>query len=127
MKKTIILNAGHAVRIGSLIPELTEPKYIKLPSGRELVLNPLERKENKLFVGDFEPCVILLNNDLSSGIPDILQGIEQNIRPPMHLGWSQRLKSNHFFYYQQIALPVVFPYLVNTILRVATLSVVSRR
>ncbi len=98
----IILKAGFDVRIGSLISDLQSSQTILLPSGREICLEPLQRQGNRIKLNGFNPCFILLNNDLSNGIPDILQDIEQTIYPPMRLGWSQRLKSNHFSYYQAV-------------------------
>ena len=45
---------------------------------------------------NFDPCTILLNNDLSAGIPPILENIhEQTLLPPLHAGWAVRRKSNH--------------------------------
>jgi glutamate--cysteine ligase len=54
-------------------------------------------------VSGFEPCVVLLNNDLSAGIPDILRNVEQSVLPPLHAGWAVRRKSNHFEAYNQVA------------------------
>ena len=53
-------------------------------------------------MGDFKPCTIILNNDLSEGIPDILTNISQSIYPPLSLGWASRLKSEHFLHYQTV-------------------------
>ena len=99
----ILRHAGMQVRIGSLLPDITEPAEIKLPDGKTLTLEPLRRKGNRLMVGDFEPCVVLLNNDLSAGIPDILRDAEQAVLPPLHAGWAVRRKSNHFEAYNQVA------------------------
>ena len=33
----------------------------------------------------------------------ILDGIEQNLLPPLHAGWSTRKKTNHFSAYDQVA------------------------
>jgi glutamate--cysteine ligase len=99
----ILRHAGMQVRIGSLLPDITEPTEIKLPDGKNLTLEPLRRKGNRLMVGDFEPCVVLLNNDLSAGIPDILRDVEQAVLPPLHAGWAVRRKSNHFEAYNQVA------------------------
>ena len=53
---------------------------------------------------DFDLCAILLNNDLSAGIPDILKNLdEQFVLPPVHAGWAMRRKSNHFAAYDEIA------------------------
>jgi glutamate--cysteine ligase len=99
----ILRHAGMTVRIGSLLPEITSPTEIKLSDGAKLKLEPLQRKGNRLLVGDFDPCVVLLNNDLSAGIPDILRNVEQSVLPPLHGGWAVRRKSNHFDAYRQVA------------------------
>lgn len=99
---TILNKAGFETRIGSLDPELTEPKTFETPSGDSLIFEPIKREGNRLSVGNFSPCLILLNNDLSSGTPDILQNLEQVVCPTSQLGWDQRLKSNHFTHYQAI-------------------------
>ena len=46
---------------------------------------------------------MLLNNDLSAGIPAILRGIEQPVVPPLVAGWSTRRKSHHFHVYDRVA------------------------
>jgi glutamate--cysteine ligase len=99
----ILRHAGMAVRIGSLLPEITEPTDIEVEGGGKLRLEPLRRKGNRLSVDGFDPCVVLLNNDLSAGIPDILRNIEQVVLPPVHAGWAVRRKSNHFAVYRDVA------------------------
>ena len=99
----ILRHAGMNVRIGSMLPEIDKPTEIDLPDGGTLKLEPLQRKGNRLYVGDFDPCVVLLNNDLSSGIPRVLQGVEQALLPPLHAGWAVRRKSNHFAAYAEVA------------------------
>lgn len=99
----ILTRAGVHVRIGSLSEDVTTSQDIELPSGRHLRLEPLERKGNSLGVAGFTPCIVLLNNDLSSGVPPILQGIDQPILPPTALGWATRLKSQHFNHYREVA------------------------
>jgi len=99
----ILRHAGMTVRTGSLLPEVTEATELTLADGSKLKLEPLERKGNRLVVGDFDPCVVLLNNDLSAGIPDILRDVEQAVLPPLHAGWAVRRKSNHFTAYREVA------------------------
>ena len=65
----ILRHAGMNVRIGSLLPELTAPTEIELPNGGKLTLEPLKRSGNRIGVEGFDPCVVLLNNDLSAGVP----------------------------------------------------------
>ena len=101
---SLIQKAGYRVHIGSLLPDIKEPTEIKLElSGRSLWLEPLERADDEVFVGDFVPCSVLLNNDLSGGVPDILKGIQQDIIPPMALGWHARTKSSPFGFYRDVA------------------------
>lgn len=94
--------AGFIVRIASLIPDLKEPQNIELPSGKSLRLEPLQRIGNKVGVKDFFPCLVLLNNDLSGGVPEILQNLDQKIMPPLALSWATRFKSTHFRHYQEV-------------------------
>ena len=82
----IFSKAGFDIRIGSLLPDLHKPHEIKLASGKHLLLEPIQRKGNRVGVTDFDACTILLNNDLSEGLPEILQNIEQKITPPPKLG-----------------------------------------
>ena len=114
--------AGLTVRIGSLLPDLTEPRELSLPDGRQVLLEPIRREGNKVRVGDFEPCWILLNNDLSSGRPAVLEGLQQTIAPPLALGWRDRLKSQHFTQYRAVArefaeLVQIDPWLIDPVFR----------
>ncbi len=100
----ILRMTGLNVRIGSLLPEIDRPTPVELPDGESLLLEPLVRHRYRLGVADLDPCAILLNNDLSAGIPDILQGLnEQFILPPLHAGWATRRKSLHFKAYDEVA------------------------
>ncbi len=100
---SLLQQSGLEVRIGTLIPEITAPTPIDLPDGQRLVLEPIERNGQRVGVKGFDPCAILLNNDLSAGIPDVLKGIEgQKIIPPLHAGWSVRRKSQHFAAYSKV-------------------------
>jgi glutamate--cysteine ligase len=115
---SILKQAGMRVRIGSLLPEITQPTPILLSNGGTLLLEPLVRRGNRLGLADFDPCVILLNNDLSAGAPEILQNLEQEVYPPISAGWYTRRKSQHFAAYNQVAdefaaLLDIDPWLIN--------------
>ncbi|WP_088279971.1 glutamate--cysteine ligase [Ideonella sp. A 288] len=100
----IFTQAGLNVRLGSLDSEITAPTPVALPDGTELVLEPLKRTRGRLGLKDFDPCTILLNNDLSEGVPKSLQHLhEQYLLPPLHAGWGVRRKSNHFKSYEEVA------------------------
>lgn len=98
----ILLGAGFDVRIGMLLDDFKEPGFITLSNGSSLKVETIVRKDNKIGLQDFIPDVILLNNDLSTGIPEILHNLDQPMLPPAELGWSQRLKSGHFHHYANV-------------------------
>jgi glutamate--cysteine ligase len=115
-----ILNlAGLNVRLGTLDETITEPTTLSLPDGSTLTVEPLVRGKRRLGLKDFDPCTILLNNDLSAGIPKVLQNLhEQFLLPPLHAGWAVRRKSLHFAAYEEVAkkfakLLGMDPWLIN--------------
>ncbi|PTU80568.1 glutamate--cysteine ligase [Pseudomonas indoloxydans] len=103
----ILRHTGLNVRIGSLLPDITVPTTLDLPDGQKLTLEPLRRigeGGRRLGLEDFDPCAVLLNNDLSAGVPEILRNIhEQYVIPPLYAGWHLRRKSRHFAAYQEVA------------------------
>ena len=115
----ILGQTGLEVRLGSLIPEVTGPTELETASGKKLTVEPLKRSGARLGLEGFDPCAILVNNDLSSGIPEILNGLdEQVLLPPLHAGWVVRTKSQHFAAYDDVAsdfgqLLKIDPWLVN--------------
>lgn len=98
----ILREANFDVRIGTLLQEFKEPGHITLQNGEQVLIETFTREGNKIRLKDFVPDTILLNNDLSDGIPEILQNLEQPLLPPAELGWSQRLKSGHFQHYANV-------------------------
>jgi glutamate--cysteine ligase len=115
----ILRQTGLNVRLGSLNPEVTAPTDLPLPDGRGLRLEPLVRKGRRLGLEDFDPCSILLNNDLSAGTPELLVDLhEQVLLPPLHAGWSVRRKTRHFAAYNDVArrfakMLDIDPWLIN--------------
>jgi glutamate--cysteine ligase len=115
----IFTQAGLNVRLGTLDEEIREPTTLNLPDGSTLTLEPLLRTKRRLGLKDFDPCTILLNNDLSAGLPPVLEGLhEQYLLPPLHAGWAVRRKSNHFNAYEEVAkkfakLLGMDPWLIN--------------
>lgn len=118
----ILTLGGFRSRIGSLREDLKEPETIDLPSGKQITLEPVIRRGERAGLKDFDPCFILLNNDLSGGRPKILEGLEQPVKPPLALGWADRLKTDHFTIYQELALEFaelldIDPWLIDPIFR----------
>ena len=96
--------AGLNARLGSISPDIKKPTELKLPNGETVLLEPVIRTKRRIGLKHFDPCTILLNNDLSAGAPGILEELyEQYLLPPLHAGWSVRRKSRHFQSYEEVA------------------------
>ncbi len=117
--RRIFQMAGLNVRMGSIDPAIKKVTKFDLPNGESVVLEPVVRGKRRIGVKDFDPCTVLLNNDLGSGVPGILEEIrEQYLLPPLHAGWTTRRKSKHFKCYEEVAkrmgkLLGVDPWLIN--------------
>ena len=115
----MLRQTGLTVRLGSLSPEVSAPTRLELPDGQSLSVEPLVRRGARVGLDGFDPCAILLNNDLSAGIPDVLKDLQgQILLPPLHAGWAVRRKSHHFAAYDDVAKNFarqidVDPWLVN--------------
>ena len=117
--KRIFHQAGLNVRFGSLNSDIKAPTTVQLPMGESITLEPLIRTDRRLGLKNFDPCTVLLNNDLSAGVPGMLEDLhEQYLLPPLHAGWKVRRKSTHFKIYEEVAkrfakLLGVDPWLIN--------------
>ena len=96
--------AGLNVRLGSLARGLAKPQKLALPDGSELTVEPLVRGKRRLGLPDFDPCTILLNDDLAAGVPGLLEDLhEQYLLPPLHASSALRRKSRYFHSYEEVA------------------------
>jgi glutamate--cysteine ligase len=96
--------AGLNVRVGSIDADIKKATTVDLPGGDTITLEPVVRSKRRLGLKNFDPCTILLNNDLTAGAPGILEDLhEQYLLPPLHAGWSVRRKSRHFQSYEEVA------------------------
>jgi len=119
----IFKNAGIEVRIGSIDPDLKKEEIIQIDEKNSIKLEPIYKKNYRLFLKNndsstFSPCAIILNNDLSAGIPEKLKDLDQHIIPPLSAGWPTRRKSKHFNYYNEIVdefakFTKIDPWLIN--------------
>lgn len=92
----IVVDAGFEIKLGW--PEEDAPESLESANGT--ILNPIRiDHDNIAEYGD----LILINNDLSSGIEPWLRESSVPIIPPVGMGWYQRKKSHHFEVYQHIA------------------------
>ncbi len=96
--------AGLNVRIGSINPDVKKSVTMELPHGESITLEPVVRTKGRIGVKDFDPCTILLNNDLRAGVPGILEDLtQQYLLPPLHAGWSSRRKSAHAKAFEEVS------------------------
>jgi len=110
-----ILAASREVKIGTL----TDITKVDLENGEFLELHPLKQGTEFLTTIDgFTADVAILNNDLTDGIPEILNS-KTPIIPSVKMGWHSRTKSNHFTIYNKLAAEVaqileIDPWLISS-------------
>lgn len=79
------------------------PQKLVSNTGKEVLISPISIRDNgRLTAGDFDPDLIILNNDFSNGYPKLLDRVQQSIVPSHKLGWHSRRKGVHFEYYNHL-------------------------
>ncbi|MBN66471.1 MAG: glutamate--cysteine ligase [Rickettsiales bacterium] len=99
----LIEQAGLEVRIGRMDAEedITE---VQTSDERILKQYALQKDGTQVRTFDgFTPDMVLVNNDLTAGSPNILRGVTQHIMPPIGQGWYRRKKTIHFEAYDETA------------------------
>ena len=100
----IIEQAGFNVKIATFFfiqPEFCETaNYLELETATHQPVRIFCFKKilNNLKAGLTNCDLVILNNDLTTGIPDVLKEMNVPIYPSMQAGWHSRLKSHHFQY-----------------------------
>jgi len=97
----ILKNAGLEARVG-VISEKKSVMNFKSSSTIQVAGEPVVRKDNRLLLSDFDPDIILINNDFSDSSPPILSNLEQIVTPPPEVGWHSRKKNIHFEFYNKL-------------------------
>lgn len=101
--KTMLEQSGAEIIIGSLAVEAGKPLALVSSEGHAVMEYALLKQGDKLMAdGGFTPDLVLMNNDMTAGIPEVVQGINQPVIPSPQMGWWQRRKSVHFCAYQQL-------------------------
>ena len=103
---TYLSNSGLEVKIGSFNKELYDLETIYYKSSNNIPSSfkifPINTVRGRLIVDGIIPELILINNDFSSGVPNILRHVEdQIILPSLDASWSFRRKSEHFKQYKK--------------------------
>jgi glutamate--cysteine ligase len=69
-----------------------------------LMHQPMYRRDDYIETKTgWRPDLLLLNNDLTLGVPPILQGVSQPVIPDINYGWYKRKKSANFAAYSGLA------------------------
>lgn len=101
---SVLEGAGVEVVIGSLAAQPGMPIEVTTSDGATLFQQPLRRQGSLLLTENgFTPQMIVLNNDLTSGFPELLRGVAQPIVPRPSQGWYRRRKSIYFDAYGKLS------------------------
>jgi len=98
----MIRKAGFNVKIATFLtiqPDFCQSaNYVELETatGQPVRIHCFNNILNKFKAGKEDFDLIILNNDLSTGIPDVLKNSGIPIYPSLQAGWHARLKSHHF-------------------------------
>ena len=101
--RDLFAGAGYAVTLGTMAPELFPQATVTTALGHEITLHGVLREGQALIADGIVHDVVILNNDLSAGTPDLLDGLEQPVTPPPTMGWHRRRKSEHFRILNELA------------------------
>jgi glutamate--cysteine ligase len=99
----ITTKAGFSTKIATFF--INEPSFcsqaasaveFETATGQHVKVYCIKRVLEKIKNGEADFDLIIMNNDLSGGIPKELGEIKIPIFPSIHAGWHARLKSEHF-------------------------------
>jgi glutamate--cysteine ligase len=108
--RQIIARGGFNVKIATFLgaqPAFCEEgKYVELKTATDQPVNIYCFRHilNEYEAGREHFDLIIMNNDLSTGIPEILKNSKVPIYPSVQAGWHSRLKSHHFDYTQDLMI-----------------------
>ena len=95
----LIEQAGFQVRL-AFPKDLPDVLTLESVTGHKLQFG--SGFESSSWVKDFNPDLIISNNDFSLSLEDFGQQITRPMNPPRELGWYQRKKSRYFKNYNQL-------------------------
>ncbi|MBP9717805.1 glutamate--cysteine ligase [Candidatus Gracilibacteria bacterium] len=102
--RDVVRNAGVNCEIANFSTELVqEMTEFTAASGGKLEMYRPELVGDQLKIAAFVPDIIIVNNDFSSGVPELIKKIIQPLLPTPFIGWHSRKKSDHFTHYEQLA------------------------
>jgi glutamate--cysteine ligase len=99
----LIGQSGREVRIG-LPRKIVQKQEILSASGFKVMAEPVEFDQGKIRLADFEPDLVISNNDFTYGYTSEWgEKIITPINPPRELGWYQRRKDHFFAAYNELS------------------------
>lgn len=99
----ILVQAGFDVQIGSLMAKPGEPLTLHTEGDDRITQYALSNEKGTLKLDSgFIPDLVLMNNDMTPGVPDLLKSMKQPIIPSPDMGWWRRRKSIHFIAYKKL-------------------------
>lgn len=105
----IIKEAGFNTKIATFLfdePNICKEKgtiTLETATDHTVDIHCLRRLLDQFERGEYQIDLILLNNDLTTGIPEMLKNTDIPIYPSAHSGWHSRLKSYHFCHAQNVS------------------------
>jgi glutamate--cysteine ligase len=97
--KDLMESAGKQVRVG-FGTKLSEPITVKSANGHSVLVESAWGDSS--LIKEFNPQIIVSNNDFSEAHADWASTVNIPINPPRELGWYQRKKSDYFKYYNEL-------------------------
>jgi len=99
----LISRAGVDCKIAWYGPTPEGSLELTTASGELVRIEPFTALEPLARIGNWNPDLVLVNNDFSSGYPKDLDGSRTPFIPTYKLGWHTRKKSTHFVHYNELA------------------------
>ncbi len=106
--QTIIEQAGFSVKLATFFDHLPdnchEDNYAALETatGHSVKMYSIRKVVDEICAGGVKPCFIIMNNDLTTGIPEVLKSSAIPMYPSVHAGWHARSKAHHFDHVREL-------------------------
>lgn len=95
--KHILKLAGFDPIVATFLdPSMTGSHHLDTATGEKLEVYSLKDLLDRYHNGAIKLDLLILNHDLTNGIPDLLKNLDLPMLPPPQAGWHYRLKSHHF-------------------------------
>lgn len=102
---SLLRDTSFETEIASISPDLHEDKNeFETADKNSITVWKAKVIDDLLKIPPFSPDLILVNNDFSLGLPDMIKKIVQPMLPTPCAGWHRRKKSDHFSWYQKLSV-----------------------